>query len=1782
MRKGSKWNAVLSCVIALAMVAGLVPAPALAEAVAEAGEAFAGEAGTSGTSTAGEVEDAAERDDAAEAEEPAEGSRPEEADDAEGAEVTPETEGGEPPAPARDEAEPGEGGSGEEAGASSEEREAVERTEADRREEAERREETEGGSSTKDAPEAAEASEEPKEPEVRESSAIAANPCVVPDSSMESGQVATWDCVWLGSYPQTEVTASDAEYNSVANAAYDAKGDATVGGRRYRRISKSDATYSGFWSSDGYGSADYRYFRFEPIKWRVLEVSGSNALVVADVALDDQFYNASYADVTWETSSVRSWLNGYGAEANQPGTDYASRNFYNTAFATSEERSAVLQSTVANADNQYWGTPGGSDTTDRVFLLSESEAYGDGGERHGFSGDPEADDEARRCKTSDYVHAMGAWRSTGSGYKGNCYWWLRSPGNYQNYAAYVIDSGYVNHNGNIGYNDLSAVRPALNLNLASPAVSGAGTVSSNGDVDETAAPGTGSGTGGDTGGGSSATVQATTLTLGANASGSVNDSEVKRFFPTDFSAKSTIIPVQFSREEDDDGSVTYKVGVGIGRKDILDSETAWCQWKANIEAVNKGFIRYEAASSFGKGRFGTAFSTKGLKAVPKVGVMGYGEFKVKKGKVVSAASSVVMDADWKASADWQFATPIGPMYLNLSGGFKAKRENKLELALDPLSLNLQGKIVWTPNIALEGGYGIANVGTIGAQGSAAVPIQVSPFTKGEFEAKASVHVYLVFVIDWTHDLAKFGPVTIWDTTGGQSSPSAGEQSAEEAEEGTFSEVDRSYAQFTSEWLGGSGGEPEAAVQSEDDDGFATLQSSVMPQTVPLLAEIDGKRVMVFQQNDASRTTLNSSRLVYSVLDGGSWTEPRAVWDTGTLDAYADLRVTGGELYVAWQKERATISGDVSSDSDGVLASIAESSEICAARFDPATSSFVDARYVTDNDALDMLPAVVEDSDVPRVAYVRNTANALDQSEGATQLAYATLGGDGWGEDGVIAEAEGYVGSVAASMSGGQVEVAYATAGEGADSAGGSVRLASAGATLTGDGEHPGALQWQGGGLWWATDGLVRRYDPATGEVATLNESILQGAGDEAPDGGEAGGDGSGGQVADKPSGATVGSNMRVLSNGQKTSVVWTHTDSDTLASSVCSAVLAGDGRLSDVVELHALDRGVSASDAVLADNGTYGIVANLCDASGSHDLAYTVLGTDGMLESLGAGAYATEDGATAVTYGFTNNSESPVAGYEVNVVGGGEVLASQTFDTVVAPGATETGELAFELPEGTGATSVRVEVKPLAADATQRGATAQTDLTTDEDLDAEFEEVTSPEDEPVQITSLALGQASYTWDGTAKEPAVSVVADGVVVPPSGYDVAYANNVGVGTATVTVTGRGDYAGTLTAEFQIVAPSISDARISAIADQTWTGKAIAPSPAVAVGAKTLAKGTDYTVAYANNVGVGTATVTITGKGIYTGEVKATFKIVKAANPMTAKATKASVPATYSAAAATMTAANVTVAGAIGAVTYANASTDATAKGFSVNKTSGKVTLPKATKAGTYTVMVKATAAGDANRSAKSVTVSYKVVVAKAANPMTAKATKASVPATYKPGATTVLASNLTVAKAQGAVTYANVSTDAATKKLVVNKATGKVTVPKATKAGTYAVKVRATAAGNANYNAKSVTVAYKLAVAKAANPMVAKAANKTASLKTLKAKAVAVARPITITKQQGALSYAKVASGSSAALTVNKTTGKVTVRKGTKKGTYTIKIKVTAAGNANYKAKSQTVTCKVVVK
>lgn len=242
----------------------------------------------------------------------------------------------------------------------------------------------------------------------------------------DSSGVVTWDCVYFGRYPQSDVTGQTKD----------------------------------------------------PIKWRVLSVDGNDAFLVADTNLDAQRYNDTYVKVTWETCTMRSWLNGYGSDSNVCSKDYSSDNFIDRAF-TASEQNAIKTTTVVNADHPEYNTEGGNDTTDKVFLLSYDEVTN---QDYGFSSDYSTYDEARDRKNTAYVAKGGTigLGSMNSEESKDC-WWLRSLGCHLSLAMYVSSSGTVNRNGDFLFLSAKAVCPALHLNLSSYNTwSYAGTVSSTG------------------------------------------------------------------------------------------------------------------------------------------------------------------------------------------------------------------------------------------------------------------------------------------------------------------------------------------------------------------------------------------------------------------------------------------------------------------------------------------------------------------------------------------------------------------------------------------------------------------------------------------------------------------------------------------------------------------------------------------------------------------------------------------------------------------------------------------------------------------------------------------------------------------------------------------------------------------------------------------------------------------------------------------------------------------------------------------------------------------------------------------------------------------------------------------------------------------------------------------------------------------------------------------------------------------------------------------------------
>lgn len=170
------------------------------------------------------------------------------------------------------------------------------------------------------------------------------------------------------------------------------------------------------------------------------------------------------------------------------------------------------------------------------------------------------------------------------------------------------------------------------------------------------------------------------------------------------------------------------------------------------------------------------------------------------------------------------------------------------------------------------------------------------------------------------------------------------------------------------------------------------------------------------------------------------------------------------------------------------------------------------------------------------------------------------------------------------------------------------------------------------------------------------------------------------------------------------------------------------------------------------------------------------------------------------------------------------------------------------------------------------------------------------------------------------------------------------------------------------------NISKAKVSAVGNKTYTGKAITPTVKVTYNGKILLKNKDYTLSYKNNKNVGTASIIITGKGSYTETKTVTFKIVKAANTMTVKATAKTVK--YSKLKnAKQTVSAITVKKAIGKVSYKKTSGKSF---FRVNRKTGKITIKKGTKKGTYTIKIKVTAEGKSNYKSGSKTTIVKIKI------------------------------------------------------------------------------------------------------------------------------------------------------------------------------------------------------------
>lgn len=216
--------------------------------------------------------------------------------------------------------------------------------------------------------------------------------------------------------------------------------------RVFQLVSKKQPSYKGF--------VTIKFGRYPQasknenalIEWLVLKNDGSKALLISKYALDCQKYNTTDTSVTWETCTLRRWLNG---------------SFINSAFSA-EEQKQILHTTVTSDRNPSYSTYPGNNTKDKVFLLSIAEA------QKYFSSDSNfSSDSTGQCQGTAYCFAQGGDQDS----DGRCSWWLRSPDYFSRDCVSIVNNYGVagcqlyHVTRSLPFSDGITVRPALWINL---------------------------------------------------------------------------------------------------------------------------------------------------------------------------------------------------------------------------------------------------------------------------------------------------------------------------------------------------------------------------------------------------------------------------------------------------------------------------------------------------------------------------------------------------------------------------------------------------------------------------------------------------------------------------------------------------------------------------------------------------------------------------------------------------------------------------------------------------------------------------------------------------------------------------------------------------------------------------------------------------------------------------------------------------------------------------------------------------------------------------------------------------------------------------------------------------------------------------------------------------------------------------------------------------------------------------------------------------------------------
>ena len=349
-----------------------------------------------------------------------------------------------------------------------------------------------------------------------------------------------------------------------------------------------------------------------------------------------------------------------------------------------------------------------------------------------------------------------------------------------------------------------------------------------------------------------------------------------------------------------------------------------------------------------------------------------------------------------------YLATIGFVPIPLWGEISFGVEASSEIAIIDEGNSLSGEMSLAPEGKIKGSVGLPKALSAGAYGKMILDTTISNPDLAyniTLKGKLGVDLEALFVFEnnyeWFEDGR--GEIVLIDKKPGSKIDTNSLDELNITNDSSFELIDRDYLKEDSSWMGSNLAKSTTNPTKSSNLQTMTLATNIFPNSKPAIAEVNGKKVMVWHRDNESRASIDRTELVFSVFNesSGTWSTPKSINNDGTADFYFDLASDGKELYLVWQNANKKFTSSSTS-----METMLGSCEINVAKFNTSSNTFENIKRLTSNNTLDLNPKVAVENGKVLVTWVNNDSNDIFATTGKNKLMVSSYKDGSWKTSGI--------------------------------------------------------------------------------------------------------------------------------------------------------------------------------------------------------------------------------------------------------------------------------------------------------------------------------------------------------------------------------------------------------------------------------------------------------------------------------------------------------------------------------------------------------------------------------------------------------------------------------------------------------------------------------------------------------------------------------------------------------------------------------------------------------------